>query len=193
MPGGFPKMNQSNERTFFNESNIYISQFRFVTPDGRTYPTRALQSTYLTLERPWGCLTQIVILLLGLFGIVVAFPIIFSTLGLILWYAVEDSRGEFFFGDVGMMWGIAILSALTMTVVILGWKITLARRRRQWTANFMFAGGGDFSTVGGVTSSGTITSSSRRRPDYSVWSYDREWIEHLIAAANEAMIATQQN
>lgn len=200
-------MSQNNEQVFFNESDIYISQFRFVTSDGRTFPTRTLQSTFLTLVRPWGCLSQMSALFFALLGIVAAFPFIFGTLGLILWYAVEDSRGQFLFDDVGITWSMAILSTLTLMICILGLKITAARRRRQWTANFMFAGGGDFSTVGGGTIGGTgidiggatvfgggvsVSSSTTRRPDYSVWSYDRQWTESLIAAANEAMVAAQQ-
>ena len=181
-------MTRNNEQTFFNENGIYISQFRFVTPDGQTYPTRTLQRTYMSLVRPWGCLTQIVILFLSILGIVAFFPFIFSTLGLILWYAVEDSREQFLFifDDVDR-WIIAILSALAIITVIVGWKITLSRRRRRWTANFMFSGGGDFSTVGGggVSTGGaiSISSSTTRRPDYSVWSYDRQWTERLVAAA----------
>ena len=38
---------QPNERVFYDADGIFISQFRFVTPDGSVYPTR-------TMERIWG-------------------------------------------------------------------------------------------------------------------------------------------
>ncbi len=192
--GGLHQMTQSNEQTFFNENGIYISQFRFVTPNGQTYPTRTIQSTYMLTSRPWGCLSQIVITVLAILGIVAVLLLLGGMTTLVASYAFQE------FATIGVLplsWVVVILSAAVIVVVILGWKTTLSRRRRRWTANFMFAGGGDFSTVGGggVSTGGaiSISSSTTRRPDYSVWSYDRQWTERLVAAANEAIVAAQQS
>ena len=187
-------MTQNNEQTFFNENGIYISQFRFVTPGGQTFPTRTLQRTYMSEVRPRGCLVQMVLLFLIILGSTAIFPFIVGTLLLILWYAGEGTREELLtlFEDMDnpviVIWVVPMLSALTLITVIVGWKITLSCRRRRWTANFMFAGGGDFSTEGG----GGVSAYTTREPDYSVWSYDRQWTERLVAAANEAIVATQQ-
>ena len=184
-------MSQPNEHVFFNERGIYISQIRFVTHDGQTFPTRTLQRSFVSLVRPWGCLAQMAILFFGFLGILAAFPLIFGTMHIIVWYAAEEVMiGNFF--EPGPSWTAVILSAATIGIAILGIMLAAARRRHRWTANFMFAGGGAFTTSGSISTSGTFSSSTGRAADYSVWDSDQQWIRDLVTAANEAMLAVQQ-
>ena len=36
-------MVQPNERVFYDNGSIFISQYRFVTPNGSVFPTRSIQ------------------------------------------------------------------------------------------------------------------------------------------------------
>ena len=187
-------MNQNIEHIFFNENGIYISQFRFVTPNGRTYPAKTMQQVYPSQDRPWGA---------GLHSIWVG--LIFA----MLWaYGAGGTCISVFAIRDGEDWIGLLLGSFALFIICTLWFLVgMFRRRRRYFANFMFAGGGDFSTVGGFSASGggvdygggavfggggSFSSSTTRKPDYSTWSYDRQWTERLVAAANEAMIAAQQ-
>ncbi len=58
-------MAQNPEQVFFDEAGVYISQYRFVTRDGNTYATSALQRSFLSEEREGGCFTTLVAALFG--------------------------------------------------------------------------------------------------------------------------------
>ena len=200
--GGVRELSQTNEQLFYNDSGIYISQFRFVTHDGQTYPIRSLQRSYVTLWRPCGFFSN-------LFGAVGALIICFGIIAtpFAIFFLVNGLVDPLY--DEMVPWSIVslILSLITIGIGILVYRRASARRQRRWTANFMFAGGGDFASFGSGTISGvgvhtggatiygggiSTSSSTTRIPDYRIWSYDEQWAMNLVAAANEAMVASQQ-
>ncbi len=168
-------MTQSNEHVFFDEAGIYISQYRFMTSDGITYPTRNLLQVFPSETRPMGCLGELIFYGGLLLGIVAFFTFFFSALRIAVWHgAGEVIIGNFY--NAGPTWTAAVLSMITIVLTAIGCTLALRLRRRSYVANFFFAGGEGI----------------RRLPDYRASSYDKQWTERLIAAANEAMIAAQQ-
>ena len=43
-------MTQPIERVFYDDNGIFISQDRFVTPDGSVYPTRSVQHVWGSVD-----------------------------------------------------------------------------------------------------------------------------------------------
>ena len=186
-------MTQPNERVFYDSDGIFISQYRFVTPDGSVYPTGTIQRIWGSVDkRPASCLFKAFAIFLGFVGLAVLMPA-----GLVINVAdTHDGVGPgTAVGETVIVLGLAIFVG-----VIVWYALSRSAARRRYWANFTFAGGGTF--TGSSTSSvsypspyfgGQVHTRSRseRQPDYATWSHDEDWTRNLIAAANEAMVAAQ--
>ena len=189
-------MTQPNESVFYDADGIFISQYRFVTPDGSVYPTRTIQRVWRSVDwKPLsGCLLTFLVTMMVVgypaaiwWGFILAF--LREELSSPAWYACLIISGLFV---------VAMLILPTVYLILaLGFKI--GRRRRYW-ANFMLAGGGTFTGSSATSVSypspfvgGQVRTRSRseRQPDYATWSHDEDWTRNLIAAANEALVAAQ--
>ena len=169
-------MTQSNEHVFFSEAGIYISQYRFITAEGTTYPTTTLQQVYYSRRRPpWGC-----------FSLLTGFITFFAFLGalasaLLLAVAIEHDEEK-----IGISSAMLLLCIAFTVIGSLILILAAVRRRRRHIANFVFAGGGL------IYNPELVQPGVNRSPDYMVWGRDEQWIRTLIAAASEAMVASQQ-
>ena len=130
-PGRIHKMTQPNERVFFDNNGIFISQYRFTTPDGSVYPTRSMQRIWGSVDRK------------PVSGWLIFLLIILTLGGFVLGILAGSSLLA---GVVAMF-----ISAVFCLILFFGFKI--GRRRRYW-ANFTFAGGGVFSGSGSVSGYG---------------------------------------
>ncbi len=179
-------MIQANERVFFDDNGIFISQHRFATPDGSVYTTRSMQRVWGSVDKKPASGLYIGFAILLIFA-----AIMMMAFGPILILAWRD--GEYLAGEYSLAWGYG-MTALGVTILIGAIVFHIIYRtltRRRYWANFTFAGGGVFSGSGSVSDYGNISTHSERKPDYSVWSYDADWSRNLIAAASEAMLASQ--
>ncbi len=197
-------MSHQSERAFFDEAGMYISQRRFITREGDTFDTSALRSAFVSEEREGGCRTTLVAALFGCLALAGGISLIICTRAIIFagvkmaasagiesaFDAVEQRTGErtgeeiisnvipdTTWRDYDWVIAVAILGIIAIGVGALGLVRTMKSRRRRYIAVFMFGPG----TVGG-----TLT-----RHEYVVRDYDGEMIQRLIAAANEAKLATQ--
>ena len=168
-------MVQPNERVFYDNDSIFISQYRFVTPNGSVFPTRSIQRVWGTVDKkPRSCLFG------GILAIV-AFLLFVGGLGLALGPGVSPCY------DFGceVKWIVAGVLLILMSFVCV--ILALKRGRRRYWAHFMFAGGATLAHYGAINYGDAIG----RQPDYSVWSYDEDWASELIQGANDAMIGAQ--
>ncbi|MDE2813107.1 MAG: hypothetical protein OXM01_08790 [Gemmatimonadota bacterium] len=176
-------MTQPSERVFFNDNGIFMSDRRFVTHDGSVVPTMSIQRVWGSVDKDdrGGCLG----FLTGLLGFA---GLVMMAVGGIVIAAGHGGQPGF-----SLVWGYGLLGLGLPTAIVgfifCGLISKLLPRRRYW-ANFTFAGGGVFSGGGSVSRYGRISTSSVRVADYSAWSYDEDWTRNLIAAANEAMLAS---
>ena len=185
-------MAQPNERVFYDADGIFISQYRFVTPDGSAYPTRTIQRVWGSVDkRPASCLFKAFAIFLGFVGLAVLMPA-----GLVINAAATSNEGP----GTAVGGSVIVLGLAIFVGVIVWYAVARSAARRRYWANFTFAGGGTF--TGSSTSSisypspyfgGQVRTRSRseRQPDYATWSYDEDWTRNLIAAANEALVAAQ--
>ena len=150
---------QPNEQVFYDADGIFISQYRFVTPDGSVYPTR-------TIERIWGSVyeepSKLALFFLRQSPLVNILAKIFARQrGVELDLSGPGGRqrywANFTFTGGGTYAGSANPGILDV--------ITNSR------------------------TPSVVHTRSERQPDYAVWSYDEDWTRNLIAAANEAMLA----
>ena len=187
-------MATQNERVFFEDAvdggRVIVTQYRLVTHTGATYPTDTIQSVYRTRETVGGGLSPFH--WWGGCGCAGFFP-----LGIALALLGVGSCVNPWFArtPLGPSWPVLLpLGIVLMVGILLLYRRHLRKnpQRNQYWAHFMLAGGGSFS---GITSSrgntATDLTRTQRRPDYSVWSYDEEWIATLVHATNEAMIAAR--
>ena len=177
---------QPNEQVFYDADGIFISQYRFVTPDGSVYPTSTMQRVWGSVDRTGNRLLELSDRLGRIAG-----TIFFLMLSLVLFV---------------LSWQTPLLLLIAFPIFFLSlWRLWRSRRNRRnrprtrYWANFAFAGGGNF--TGSMTSAALIDFSnsaptafrthSERQADYAAWSYDEDWTRNLIAAANEAMLAAR--
>ena len=195
-------MSHQSERAFFDEAGMYISQRRFITREGDTFDTSALRSAFVSEEREGGCRTTLVAALFGCLALAGGISLIICTRAIIFagvkmaasagiesaFDAVEERTGEEIVSKVipDTTWKdydcvivVAVLGLVAIGVGALGLIRTMKRRRRRYIAVFMFGPGG----VAGMLT----------RHEYVVRDYDGEMIRRLVAAANEAKLATQQS
>ena len=168
-------MVQPNERVFYDNGSIFISEYRFVTPDGSVFPTRSIQRVWGAVDKkPRSCFFG------GILAIV-ALLLFFGGLGLALGPGVSPCY------DFGCEVNWIVAGVLLMLVSFVFLILIFKRGRRRYWAHFMFAGGATFAHYGTINYGGAIG----RQPDYSVWSYDEDWASELLQAANDAMIGAQ--
>ena len=65
-------MVQPNERVFYDNDSIFISQYRFVTPNGSVFPTRSIQRVWGTVDKKprscWFSGILVIVALISFFG-----------------------------------------------------------------------------------------------------------------------------
>jgi hypothetical protein len=183
-------MVQEDERIYYNADNILVTQFRFVTNDGRTVPTSTIQRTEFVVvpaHRPSGLGRQII--LLG-----------FSVLLLFGGTVACGFAGHYYDADPNPGLAIAFL-ALGLSVWPAMFVVYLMVRGRRipqyYRGDVMFAGGGTYNLQETVIAHNQTTASvfgtTTRTADYSFLSFSREDAESFIAAVNEAMVAVQRS
>ena len=198
-------MAQNNDHTFFDEAGLYISQHRFITREGDTFATSALRRAFMSEEREAGCRTTLVTALFGCLALAGGISLMICLRTIIFagakiaasagiesaFNAVEERTGErtgeeiissvlpdTTWQDYTWVIVVTVLGLVAIGVGALGIVRTMKNRRRRYMAVFMF--GPD--TVGGALT----------RHEYVVRDYDGDLVKRLIAAANEAIAATQR-
>ena len=175
---------QPNEQVYYDADGIFISQYRFVTPDGSTYPTNTMQRVWGSVDRSGDGNS-----LLGIFGRV---------------RRLQQAAVRIFLLVISLMlfvlaWTTPVLLLIAFPSFCLSlwwfWRSRRNPRDRSFTrywANFTFAGGGSSNiSYADLRTSIFTYARTERQPDYAVWSEDEDWTRNLIAAANEAIIAAR--
>lgn len=187
-PKGGQLMNQNDEHVFFDQNDIFVSQFRLITHRGETYSMNTIQQVSYSQGREEGCRRVFAILFFSFTTLVGIILLIWGLSIMATFGYVEsnfagyptDNTGRQVRGVIFTITGIAT----TVGSVLIAVKLWRGRRLRHY-ANFLFTGAGLPFVI-------DVNSTNTGRAHYAAWSYNEAEIRELIAAVNEAMIAAQQ-
>ena len=207
-------MARQNERVFFNDGEYFVSDLRFVTRDGATYPMSTIQRVFRgqDMERPaWYDNCPLNLAILAMLVIMPLVGLASCSLGCGAILNLGEAGEPVGFGSIGegvlsVVIGVILIIlgiALSASPIIFIRRISRRNRPRpRYWVHFLFAGEGTFTTAIeqdartqflsiGNPASAPVQTTTRRNPDYSVWSYDQEWASRFYAAVNEARIARE--